>query len=175
MNKKLKIVSFNIILVLLSVSAISCASNSNELTSQRPANPTTQSELSLPGLPEIPTPPSELPVNRVVVAYFHMTQRCATCICFEQRVDYVVRTYFQNELVSGKLSFHVYTIGNNSNVDTVKKYNALGSQLFINTVTNNIDHIKDIQDIWDWHCPGDNPGFDNKVKVVINQSLDAVK
>ncbi len=87
----------------------------------------------------------------------------------------MVRTYFQDELASGKLTFQIYAIGNKATVDVVKKYNALGSQLFVNMVTNNTDHIKDIQDIWDWHCSSDKPGFDDKVKTVIRQCLDAVK
>jgi hypothetical protein len=163
--------SIIILLVLVSVLLVACSPGDSTL--QQPAKTPGQSEV--PKLPEIPKPPAELPVNRVEVAYFHMPQRCATCICFGERADYVVRTYFQDELVSGKLTFQIYAIGNRASVEVVKKYNALGSQLFVNMVTNNADHIKDIQDIWDWHCSSDKPGFDDKVKTVIRQCLDAVR
>ncbi len=151
----------SVIILLVLVGVLLCACSSPEV--------------SIVNLPEIPQPPVELPANRVEAAYFHMPQRCVTCICFEQRADYVVRTYFQDELASGELTFKIYAIGEKANVAAVKRYNALGSQLFINMVMNNVDHIKDIQDIWDWHCTGDKPGFDVKVKTIIEKCLEAVK
>jgi len=168
--RKYKIRSLLIVLILVSVQLVACSPGTSTL--QEPAKTTGQSEV--PKLPEIPKPPIELPANRVEVSYFHMPQRCATCLCFEERADYVVRTYFQDELASGKLTFQIYAIGNKATVDVVKKYNALGSQLFVNMITNNTDHIKDIQDIWDWRCRSDEPGFDDKVNTVIRQCLDAV-
>ena len=110
-------------------------------------------------------------VDRVDVVYFHRPQRCPTCLCFEERIRYVVSTYFQNELNSGKLTFGVYNIGDSKNAAIVKKYGAVGSQLFINTVKDGTDHITDIQDIWSWNCRSNKEGFDQQVKNVIEQSL----
>jgi hypothetical protein len=110
-------------------------------------------------------------LERVDVVYFHRPQRCPTCLCFEERIRYVVSTYFQNELNSGKLTFGVYDIGDSKNTDIVKKYGAVGSQLFINTVKDGTDHITDIQDIWSWSCRTNKAGFDQQVKSVIDQSL----
>jgi len=110
-------------------------------------------------------------VDRVDVAYFHRPQRCPTCLCFEERIRYVVSTYFQNELNNGQLTFGVYDIGDSQNTDIVKKYSAVGSQLFINTVNDGTDNIKDIQDIWSWSCRTNKAGFDQRVKNVIEQSL----
>src|SRR4030042_444032 len=59
--------------------------------------------------------------SRVDVVYFHRPQRCVTCLCFEERIRYVVSTYFQNELNSGKLTFGVYNIGDRKNAALVKK------------------------------------------------------
>lgn len=166
-----KIKSLIILLVLVSFLLVACSSGTS--TPQQPTKTPAQNET--PQIPEILKPPADLPANRVDVAYFHMPQRCATCICFEQRADYIVKTYFQDELASGKLTFQIYAIGDKSSEPIVRKYKALGSQLFVNMVTNNADHIKDIQDIWDWRCRSDQPGFDDKVKTVIRQYLDAVK
>jgi hypothetical protein len=82
-----------------------------------------------------------------------------------------VSTYFQNELDSGQMTFGVYNIGDSKNTDIAKKYNAVGSQLFINTVKDGTDNIKDIQDIWSWSCRTNKAGFDQQVKNVIKQSL----
>jgi len=80
-------------------------------------------------------------------------------------------TYFQKELDSGRMTFGVYNIGDSKNADIVKKYNAVGSQLFINIVEGDTDHIYDIQAIWDWNCRGNKLAFDQRVKAVIEQSL----
>jgi hypothetical protein len=114
-------------------------------------------------------------VDRVDVVYFHRPQRCPTCLCFEERIRYVVSTYFQNELNSGKLTFGVYNIGDSKNAAIVKKYGAVSSQLFINTVKDGTDHITDIQDIWSWNCRSNKEGFDQQVKNVIEQSLNGEK
>jgi hypothetical protein len=115
--------------------------------------------------------PLDLP-DRVDVVYFHRPQRCVTCLCFEERIRYVVSTYFQNELDSGQMTFGVYNIGDSKNADIVKKYGAVGSQLFINTVKDGTDHIIDIQDIWSWGCRTNKEGFDQQVKSIIEQSLE---
>jgi hypothetical protein len=69
------------------------------------------------------------------------------------------------------MTFGVYNIGDSKNADIVKKYGAVGSQLFINTVKDGTDNIKDIQDIWSWSCRTNKAGFDQRVKNVIEQSL----
>ena len=122
--------------------------------------------------------PQDEPVeleNRVDVVYCHRHQRCVTCLCFEERIRYVVGTYFQEELDSGKMTFGVYDIGDNKNADIVKKYRAVGSQLFINIVEGGTDHIYDVQAIWDWKCRTNKAGFDQQVKNLIEQSLEAVE
>jgi hypothetical protein len=111
-------------------------------------------------------------VERVDVVYFHRPQRCVTCLCFEERIRYVMSTYFQNELNNGEMTFGVYNIGDKKNAAIVKKYGAISSQLFINTVKDDTDHITDIQDIWSWNCRSDKEGFDQQVKNVIEQSLN---
>jgi len=114
-------------------------------------------------------------LDRVDVIYVHRPQRCVTCLCFEERVRYVVSTYFQDELNSGKMTFGVYDIGDKKNAGIVNKYGAVGSQLFINTVKDGTDNIKDIQEIWSWHCTSNRRGFDQQVKSVIEQSLEDIE
>ena len=126
--------------------------------------------------PEAPvvSSPSEKPSgtpDRVDVVYFHRPQRCVTCICFEERISHVVKTYFRSELDSGKLTFQILNLGDEENAAIASKYGAIGSQLFINTVKDDIEHIRDIQEIWSWKCTKDEEGFDQAVKSVIEQSL----
>ena len=127
--------------------------------------------------PVIVTPPdvSSAPPDKVEVVYFHRPQHCRTCICFEERVSYVVKTYFQDELDSGKLTFNIFNLGDKENTDVVREYSAISSQLFINTVKDGVDHIADIQDIWSWDCPDNEEGFDQAIKNIIEESLAGEK
>ena len=152
-----------------------------------PAIPLTPPPDEPPVPPAITTTPSDKPstsqtqdgsidlLNRVDVVYFHRPQRCVTCLCFEERIIYVVNTYFQNELKSGKLTFGVYNVGDSKNAAIVKKYGAYSSQLFINTAKDGTDHITDIQDIWYWRCTSNKQGFDQQVKSIIEQSLKDIE
>ncbi len=113
---------------------------------------------------------SPLP-NRVDVIYFHVNQRCVTCLCFEEHINQVIEKYFAGAIDSGKLTYKVLNAQKAENADIAKKYGAVGSQLFINVVTDGKDHIEDIQDIWNWNCRNNAPGFELKVKNVIEYNL----
>lgn len=115
--------------------------------------------------------PQSLLPNRVDVIYFHVNQRCPTCLCFEQQVNHIIEADFSDEISSGRLTYRVLNAQQEQNADIARKYGAVGSQLFINTVVNGEDHIKDIQDIWNWNCRYNAPSFDRKVRSVIEDSL----
>ena len=163
---KAKIYLFLFIILAIGL-ACACAS---------PAIPPTSPPDEPPGPPDEPSTSQTQDgslnlLDRVDIVYFHRPQRCPTCLCFEERVIYVVKTYFQDELNSGKLTFQVCNIGDSKNAAIVKKYGTVGSQLFINTVRDGVDHIKDIQGIWSWGCRSNKQGFDQQVKSVTEQSL----
>ncbi len=112
--------------------------------------------------------------SRIEVIYFHMTQRCVTCLCFEERTNYVIEKYFGDAISNGKLTYRVLNAQEPQNAALARKYKVVGSQLFINSVVNGFDNIEDIQEIWDWDCRNDKPGFDLKVKNAIEQRLKAL-
>ena len=125
--------------------------------------------------PTVPSQPTETPsVNRVDVVYFHLPQRCVTCLCFEEQVRFVIETYFQKEIRDGKLTLKILDLSDRNNAKIIQNFSAFGSQLFINTIKNNTDNIKDIKEIWDWHCANDRKGFDEKIKKLIEQSLKEI-
>jgi hypothetical protein len=115
--------------------------------------------------------PQSPPPGRVDVIYFHMNQRCPTCLCFEQRVNSVIEANYADAIKSGSLTYQVLNAQQQQNAAIVKKYGVVGSQLFINTVVNGEDHIEDIKDIWNWNCRGSAAGFDRNVRSVIDYSL----
>lgn len=153
-------------------------------TADQPATPSSsqlpygQSTVSEQGASENITStagqPQSSPPSRVDVIYFHVNQRCVTCLCFEQHINYVIDTYFQDAIDSGKLTYRVLNIQKEENADIARKYRAVGSQLFINVIVDGIDNIEDIQSIWSWKCPSDPKQFERKVRIIIEQSLEEV-
>lgn len=83
----------------------------------------------------------------------------------------MVTNYFQDEINSGKLTVGIYDTGDAKNADLVKKYNAVGPQLFITTITDGIENTRDIQAIWSWSCVTNNANYDAHLKEVIIKSL----
>ena len=68
-------------------------------------------------------------------------------------------------------TFKVLEIGTPENTEIINKYVAFGAQLFINIVKDEVDHITDIKEITALDCIGDNKGFDNVIRDVIERSL----
>ena len=119
----------------------------------------------------VPTAQSSIPALKTEVYYFITNQRCVTCLCFESRIRFVIENYYKDEISSGKMTFGIRNIQDSRNAAIAKKYKAVGSQFFVNTITNGVDHIKDIQEIWDWDCNKDPNGFMQKVRDVLDKSL----
>ncbi len=113
--------------------------------------------------------------NRVDVIYFHMNQRCVTCLCFEQHVNHVIETYFTDAIDSGQLTYQVLNAQLPENAAIARKYKVVGSQLFINSVVNGYDNIEDISDIWNWNCRNDPGGFELKVRDAIEMRLQGLQ
>ena len=116
-----------------------------------------------------------IPDSRVEVVYFHAPSRCAKCLCFEERVIYVIYTYFKDEVADGTLTLTICDLSDGEKASLIRKYNAFASQLFVNTVVNNTEDIKNIEEIWSWHCLDDTQGFDTHVKDVIDQALNKIR
>jgi hypothetical protein len=137
-------------------------------TNQVAVNQTTAT-ISVPVKTTTKTPP--VLSNRVDVIYFHTKLRCVTCLCFEKQVTNLINKYYQSDIDSGRLIYRVLNVQEQQNVALAKKYVAVGSQLFINSVINDFDNIEDIQDIWSWDCVNNPSRFDVKIKSVIDAYL----
>jgi hypothetical protein len=108
--------------------------------------------------------------DRVDVVYFHRTQQCYSCRYAEEGTNYTVKTYFADELASGKLTFQSLDVQDSQNAAIVQKYGAYGSQLFINIVRDGTDHIEQVTDIW--LVIGKDEAFVEVVKNRIERSLN---
>jgi hypothetical protein len=111
------------------------------------------------------------PADKIELVYFHRPNRCEACTYAEERVSYLVGTYFQDELDSGKLTFTIYNIGDKESAPAAERYGAIGSQLFINSIINEKDHIRYVEEIWYWGCIDNEEVFDETVKEIIIKAL----
>ena len=121
--------------------------------------------------PATPTDDLSLPADTVELAYFHRIRRCEACLFAEERIKYVVNTFFQDELSSGKLQFGIYELEDKNNKDLLRKYGAIGSQLFVNRIINGVEHIRYIEEIWYWGCIDNQEVFDSTVRDIIHSSI----
>jgi hypothetical protein len=166
--------SFILILSICTVILFLTACNSPQTTTTSTTSDNTQTviEQQTPDISSISEQAQPAnPPGTVEVVYFHVQQRCPTCLCFEDRITYVIDKYFKSEMDSGKLIYKIINISDKANTEIVDKYQAYASQLFINKIIDNKDNITDIVEIWDWKCRSDKPGFDAKIKNLIEQSL----
>ena len=127
------------------------------------------------GAPEVPSTSdtSAVTADRVEVVYFHRAQRCKSCIYAETGTRYTLETYFKDELASDKIIFKVVNVEDKKNANSVKKYGAFTSSLFINTIIDSSDHIEEVKEIW--FVLGKDKAFFEVVKSKIEESLKGIR
>lgn len=145
MNKKIFIIS---ILIISTIILSGCTSN-NIQTSDTKTNIN-----------------ETKPVEKIQVFVFHATQRCSSCIAIGKFSKETVEEYFQPELESGKIEFREINIDLPENKELANKFQASGSALFINTITNGKDNIQ--QDLAVWKLVGNG----NQFKVYLKDKLN---
>ena len=109
-------------------------------------------------------PPGQ--AKHVEVAYFHRTQRCASCIEAERLIRKTFDTYFTDQLESGEISLAVTDIQNPQNAALAEKYDALSSTLYLGIVKDGIEYTWLVGDIW--FAMGDEPRFMALLRDKIN-------
>jgi len=69
--------------------------------------------------------------DEIQVVYFHMQDRCATCMAIEDGAKKALDTYFSDDYKSGKIKMLSINIEDNEQSELVKKWKISGSSLFI--------------------------------------------
>ena len=108
--------------------------------------------------------------ERVDVVYFHRTNRCHSCTYAEEQTVYTLETYFKEELNNGKLTFTSVDVQDESNIAVIEKYGAYTSQLFINTVMSDTEHIEHVAEIW--QLIGNDDAFTLLIQNKITNALE---
>lgn len=91
----------------------------------------------------------EAPADRVVVMYFHRTQRCPTCQTMGAYSEEAVKDGFADAVKAGKVSFHFINFQDEANAEFTKSYEIEGPALIVTKVRGGkVDEFKNLKDIW---------------------------
>ena len=107
--------------------------------------------------------------DKIEVFLFHSTQRCTTCIAIGRLAGETVNEYFQPEIKSGKIEFREINIDLPENRVLANKFQASGSSLFLNAISNGQDNIS--EDVNVWRLTQDETQFKNYLRSKINNLL----
>lgn len=109
------------------------------------------------------------PAEKVEVFLFHTTQRCTTCIAIGRLAGETVNEYFQPEIKAGRIEFREINIDLAENKKLAEKFQASGSSLFLNAISDGKDNIT--EDITVWRLTQNSTQFKNYLKGKINNLL----
>lgn len=76
------------------------------------------------------------PKTKVLVYYFHLTERCHTCTTIEATVVSLLHEKYKAELIDATLVFTSINVDDKSNEALCKKYEVYGSTLALTKLKN---------------------------------------
>ena len=89
------------------------------------------------------------PADRVVVMYFHRTQRCPTCLRMGGYSEEAVVKGFAGQIKDGTVEFHYIDFQDKKNAALTKGYKIGGPTLIVARVAKNkVAEFTDLKDIW---------------------------
>ncbi|MDX9913001.1 MAG: nitrophenyl compound nitroreductase subunit ArsF family protein [Candidatus Moranbacteria bacterium] len=129
--------------LIFAIALIWISTSSDKETKSNSANTSTQ--VSTPKTAGVqPVKPAE----KIQVYEFHSTNRCYSCITMGQYIKATLEESFQAELKSGKIDFREINVDLPENKEVATKFKATGTSLFINSIIDGQDNIKEDTQIW---------------------------
>lgn len=107
--------------------------------------------------------------DTIEVVHFHGTQQCWSCITVGEYALKTIQERFPKEYKSGKIVFREINGELPENRDIVIKYQARGSSLFVNAITDGVDSIK--EDVTVWRLVSDENNFMNYFESKLKELL----
>ncbi len=107
---------------------------------------------------------------KVDVYYFHITNRCSTCIAIEAQIRKTIDTHFSAQIKDGSLVLHVLNCELPENKTIAEKYLAYGSTLAITRTANGKESTEDITG-WAFQKIHSTDTFDSELKAKIEAAL----
>ena len=92
---------------------------------------------------------ADAPADRVVVMYFHRTQRCPTCLKMGSYSEEAAKGGFAKQIKDGKVEFHYIDFQDQKNEVLTKGYKVGGPTLIVARVAGNkVAEYKNLTEIW---------------------------
>lgn len=92
---------------------------------------------------------ADAPADRVLVMYFHRTQRCPTCLKMGSYSEEAVKKGFVQQLKDGTVEFHYIDFQDERNAAIAKAYRVDGPTLIVaKVVDNKVVKVSNLKDIW---------------------------
>jgi Zn-dependent alcohol dehydrogenase len=89
------------------------------------------------------------PADRVVVMYFHRTQRCPTCLKMGGYTEEAITAGFAQEIKKGTVEFHYIDFQDKKNEALTTGYQVGGPTLIVaHVIDNKVKDRKNLTDIW---------------------------
>jgi len=89
-----------------------------------------------------------MPADKIEVVHFHGTHQCWSCITVGEYALQTIKDKFPEEYQSEKIVFKDINGELSENKEIVIKYQARGSSLFINAISNDKDSIEEETTVW---------------------------
>ena len=92
---------------------------------------------------------ADRPADRIVVIYFHRTQRCPTCRKMGSYSEEAVKKGFAKQVKKGSVEFHYVDFQNKKNAALTKGYKVNGPALVVARIKEKkVKEYKTLKDIW---------------------------
>jgi hypothetical protein len=88
------------------------------------------------------------PADKIEVFHFHAAQQCWSCITVGEYALKTIQEKFPQEYANGTIVYKDINAELPENKDIVMKYQARGSSLFVNAVTDGKDQIAEDATVW---------------------------
>jgi hypothetical protein len=108
---------------------------------------------------------------KLKVLYFHITNRCNTCISIEKYVRQTIDSNFANQLELGIIDLYVMNCELPGNQELVKKYEAYGATLAITPYINGKEGKTEDLSNWAFQKVHKPEVFMEELKSKINESI----
>lgn len=86
------------------------------------------------------------PATKLLVYYFHLTNRCHTCTSIEAAVQKTLQENFKTELDGNIIVFRTYNVDLPENKAISEKYEAYGATLALTKIAGGKEQIVDMTD-----------------------------
>ena len=91
---------------------------------------------------------AQIAADKIEVVHFHATQQCWSCITVGEYALKTIKEKFPEEYESGKIVYKDINAELPANKDIVIKYQASGSSLFVNAISEGKENIEEDATVW---------------------------